>query len=145
MMAEMQYSDFFEFFRLEKFPKVEWMFLFQDPDKYGTRIELADTRKVQQCQCCGEAIRGKAWALKTGAKGWYRYYNYLCERCFSNAPSIISIWLEAGQPGYNSFSEDLMNSFKQFRKRLVEKKLVKFATEDRLKDWRNNYGALQVR
>lgn len=31
----MQFSFFFELFDLEKFPKVDWMILYQDPDKYA--------------------------------------------------------------------------------------------------------------
>jgi len=128
----MQFSFFFEFFRLEKFPKIDWMILYEAPEKYATRIEEAQPRKIQQCQCCGKAIPRKAWALKTGGKKYYRYYLYLCERCHNNAPKIISIWKEMGEPRYNSFSQDIMDMFmfKRFKTRLIEEDLVQFATTE---------------
>jgi len=128
----MQFSSLFEFCRLEKFPKVDWMILYQEPDEYATRIEEAQPRKIQQCECCGKAIQKKAWALKTGGKNYHRYYSYLCERCYNNAPEIIVIWKEMGQPHHNSFSQDIMDRFKQFRTRLDEEGLVEFATPDGL-------------
>jgi len=123
-------SDYFEFFRLERFPKVDWMILYEDPGKYATRIEEAHPRKIQQCECCGNAIPGKAWALKTGGKHYYRYYSYLCERCYNNAPKIIAIWKEMGEPHYPTVfsSQDTMDRFKRFRTRLSEEGLVEFAT-----------------
>ena len=45
-----EFSVYFEFYDLEKFPKTDWMILYQDPDKYRTRIELAQPRKIQQSQ-----------------------------------------------------------------------------------------------
>jgi len=125
----MQFSFFFEFFDLEKFPKVDWMILYQDPDKFATRIEEAQPRKIQQCECCGKAIQIKTWALKTGSKNYYRYYSYLCERCYNNAPKIIAIWKEMGEPSYPAvfFSQDAMDRFKRFRTRLSEEGLVEFA------------------
>ena len=113
---------------LHKFPKTDWMFLYQDPKKYATRIELAQPRKIQQCQCCGRAIHGKSWALKTGGKGGYRYYDYLCERCFNNAPKIIAIWKKMGRPSYNSFSQELMDRFNRFRTQLIQQGLLEMPT-----------------
>ena len=128
----MQFSSLFELFDLEKFPRTEWMTLYQKPDEYGTRVEEAQPRKIQQCQCCGKAILGKTWALKTGAKNYYRYYNYLCERCYNNASKIIAVWKEMGRPSHNHFSQEIMDRFKRFRTRLIEEVLVEFATRDEL-------------
>lgn len=128
-----QLSEYFEFYSLQYFPKVDWMILYQHPKKYATRIEQAQTQKLQQCDCCGNVVQGKAWALKTGGKHYYQSYCYLCDRCFSNAQKIIEIWKESGQPSYNSFSKDLTDKFNKFRTRLSENGLVEFATTDGLK------------
>jgi len=117
---------------LEKFPKIDWMILYEAPEKYATRVEPAQPRKIMQCQCCGKAIARKAWALKTGAKSYYRYYNYLCEDCYSKAPEIIEIWEEMGRPSHNHFSQEIMGRFKRFRTRLSEEGLVEFATTEDL-------------
>lgn len=137
-----QYSFFFEFYELEKFPRTDWLILFENPDKYATSIEEAHPRKIQQCQSCGAAIypeRDKAWALKTGGKNYYRYYSYLCKCCFNNAPKIVAIWKEMGEPRYPLCfaSQDDKDKFKQFRTRLTEEGLVRFATQDGLlRFWR---------
>ena len=119
-----EFSVYFEFYDLEKFPKTDWMILYQDPDKYGTRIELAQPRKIQQCQCCVKAIHGKSWALKMGAKNYYRYYLYLCESCYNKAPKIIALWNEMNRPSYNGFSQEIMDRFKRFRTQLIEQGLL---------------------
>lgn len=128
----MQFSSLFELFDVEKFPRTEWMILYQNPDECGTRVEEAQPRKIQQCQCCGKAIQEKTWALKTGAKSYYRYYYYLCEDCYSNAPEIIAVWNEMGRPSHNHFSQEIMDRFKRFKTRLSEEGLVEFATRDGL-------------
>ena len=126
----MQFSSLFEFFDLERFPNTEWMTLYQDPDKYATRVEEAQPRKIQQCECCGKAIQGKTWALKTGAKSYYRYYNYLCEDCYNKAPEIIAVREEMDRPSHNHFSQEIMDRFKRFKTRLSEEGLVEFATTE---------------